>query len=270
MSYCEFLIVGAMKAGTTTLYRDIQEHPDLFLPEQKEPEILCNLSNDKDRLQAYKRLMQPAKAGQFRGEASTAYTKLPDYPEVADIALRLFGPNLKIIYLQREPVARAISHYRHEFVGGVESRDIDTALADSLCYANYGRYDWQIDQWVKAFGESAVLRLSFDDYIANRTAVARQVCAHIGVDPELLPEVPDQEVHNSSSDKYAETGMRRLFLHSTLFQVWLKPYIPLSVRLKFKKVILNKAKKSEKIVTSSTEKLLRERIYANLNRVNDR
>src|SRR5262245_34426917 len=82
-SFPDFLIVGAMKAGTTSLHRDLNLHPQIFLPEEKEPEGLCHdrVLSARGR-RRYARLFRPSRAGQMRGEASTAYTKLPEWQGV--------------------------------------------------------------------------------------------------------------------------------------------------------------------------------------------
>ena len=258
--YCNFLIVGAMKAGTTSLYRDLQYHPHIFLPEQKEPEVLYKYNSDKEILFAYQRLMQKAKDFQKKGEASTAYTKQPDYHSVAGLAFRLLGPELKIIYLERDPIARAISHYRHNFIIGEENRDIDHALIFDEKYINYSRYDWQIKPWIETFGIQSVLRLSFEDYIVSRYSTIVKVCSHIGVDPFIYQKIKDVEVHNSSTDRYAETGIRKKLIHSNFFQVWIKPNIPGSIRRPLKKVFLRKAKSSQKDILQKTENELRKKL----------
>ena len=107
----DFLIVGAMKAGTTTLYHDLSEHPDIFLPVLKEPEVLTTLERLDEMRAYYARLFRPARPGQLKGEASTAYTKRPNNEGVAEKARALCGDGLKIIYIRRDPVERIRSQY---------------------------------------------------------------------------------------------------------------------------------------------------------------
>jgi hypothetical protein len=75
----DFLIIGAMKAGTTSLYRDLLTNPAVFFPADKEP---GNLTDDRVLAEAgrreYELLFRGAVEGQICGEASTTYTKEPD------------------------------------------------------------------------------------------------------------------------------------------------------------------------------------------------
>lgn len=80
----DFLIIGAMKAGTTTLYRDLVDHPNIFLPEQKEPNTLVMYGSDMRRIiDDYASLFARSPQDAICGEASTAYTKRPDNEGVA-------------------------------------------------------------------------------------------------------------------------------------------------------------------------------------------
>ena len=98
MTLPHFLIIGGMKCGSTTLYRDLLTHPRVFFPIDKEP---CNLCDDRVLTDAgraeYEALFKRARPDQLCAEASTDYTKLPDRPGVAARALRVLGPELKLI-----------------------------------------------------------------------------------------------------------------------------------------------------------------------------
>ncbi len=88
----DFLVVGAMKGGTTTLYFDLGAHPDLHLPEPKEPEVLVRHADPAAIREAYAAHFRNARPGQLCGEASTVYTKRPDHEGVAERARQASGP----------------------------------------------------------------------------------------------------------------------------------------------------------------------------------
>lgn len=252
MSYCDFLIVGAMKAGTTTLYRDLYQLDRVFLPEEKEPNILSNLQ-DTDQIRAdYAQLMRPAKSGQIKGEASTSYSKRPDVEGCADRALTALGGDLKIIYLRRDPVDRAISHYRHDFVAGFHDRPIDEALCSIEAYVDYGRYDHQIQPWIDAFGSKAVLQVSFEEYVADRKTHLRKVCDHLGIDLPADYEVDASKTHNSSSEKLVAHGWVLKLIRSRIFQRTLKPILSKSVRNVGARILAQPAKASPTEITPET------------------
>ena len=100
-------IIGAMKAGTTTLHYLLDRHPDIFMSLEKEPQVFSSKP-----LASYDDIFEGYDKQKYMGESSTAYTKLPDEPNIAK-QIYDYNPDAKLIYLIREPMARAVSHYRH-------------------------------------------------------------------------------------------------------------------------------------------------------------
>jgi hypothetical protein len=108
----DFLIIGSAKSGTTTLYECLQRHPNIFLPALKEPQFFSKNSVFEQGAAWYKALFAQAEDSQICGEASTTYTRWPHTPDVPRRIMNLL-PNPKFIYLMRNPVERAYSHYCH-------------------------------------------------------------------------------------------------------------------------------------------------------------
>lgn len=242
----DFLIIGAMKAGTTTLYRDLAGHPELFLPEEKEPECLVRHGNDARAVtRDYKSLFAGAGSGRLKGEASTAYAKRPDHEGVAEMARRVCGPLLKVIYITRDPIKRIISQYRHEFGLGEVSEDIDTAVLKYPRYVNYSRYDWQLEPWLRIFGTGQVMVVSFETYIANRLETARQVCTFLGVNPASLPDLDVERAFNANKGKLVPAGLWKRLVGSRLYQRTIKPMLAQSLRERVARQVLSPAQASE-------------------------
>src|SRR5690606_18597197 len=110
----DFLIIGAQKAGTTTLFRDLETHPQIAFSYHKEPHSLCYDQVLTPRGQRrYSDYFVHIKPGQICGEASTGYTRFPQFQGVAERALRVLGPDLRLIYIVRNPVDRVVSHHHH-------------------------------------------------------------------------------------------------------------------------------------------------------------
>lgn len=258
MSLCDFLIVGAMKAGTTSLYTDLANHPELFMPEEKEPELLLSRETDDRVQQRYAKLMRPAKQNQKRGEASTGYTKRPASDGCAERAAQLLGPDLRILYMEREPIARAISHYRHDFLEGTQKASIDYALLNEPKYVDYGLYDWQIAPWISTFGADQVLRLSFEAYVSDRTKVLTQIFDFLGVSSSSI-FLHQAVVRNASDHKYVARGWRSAAVSAPLFQRHIKPLIPRSLRQHLIPLVLPRAGYSPKEITPHTRAILMER-----------
>lgn len=238
MNKPDFLIAGAMKAGTTTLYYDLARHPDLFLPAFKEPEILVRES-DEGVAAAYAEHFRGAAPGQLCGEASTAYTKRPVFEGVAGKALALLGPGLKIVYIRRDPVIRALSHYKHDRLHGLVDVPFDEAVRQVPRYVDFGRYDWQIAPWIEAFGSDQVMEFDLDAYSAARRETLGRVLAFLGVDPDRLRPVDENTVLNSASEaKYIANPLLRATVHSNFYQRRIKPLVPLEWRTRVRRAVL--------------------------------
>ena len=138
-----FLIIGAMKAGTTTLYNDLKRQAFIFLPDCKEPNALIDdqILTRSGQIR-YSSLFRHARDDQICGEASTAYAKLPHHRNAASRARQILGSNLRVIYIVRDPVLRLVSHYRHDWSLGLIKSDLRTALDEYpdlisfSCYAS--------------------------------------------------------------------------------------------------------------------------------------
>ncbi|MGV8833394.1 MAG: sulfotransferase family protein [Devosia sp.] len=259
----DFLIIGAMKAGTTTLFRDLVHHPQLYMPAEKEPETLTKFAGDADAIaQDYRSLFGRTAPGQIKGEASTAYAKRPDHEGVAIQALDTCGPKLKLIYLTRDPIRRIVSQYRHEYGLGEVDEDIDTAVLKHHRYVAYSRYDWQIEPWRVAFGDSNLLVLSFEDYIANRQKIGRRVCSFLGVDPDRLPPVETDRAFNANEGKLVPQGIWKEVVASLWYQRLAKPLLPRAIRDGLANRVLSPARASQDQLSPQTEAMLKTRLEA--------
>lgn len=106
-----FLIVGAEKAGTTSLAAILSRHPDVFMSDPKEIRFFSNHNWHKG-LTWYESFFTKATSNAAIGEASPAYTWAPQSKEVPIRIYRCLG-DIKYIYILRNPIERTISHLRH-------------------------------------------------------------------------------------------------------------------------------------------------------------
>lgn len=169
----EFLVVGAMKAGTTAFCADLANQAPVFFPAAKEPHtlLLDDVESDSGR-RRYARLFAAATPTQLCGEGSTGYSKLPTYPGIPERARALLGPELKVIYVVRDPVARALSHHYHLTRVDAAPPDFARALAANPELVDYGRYGMQLEPWIAALGRERVHVVVHEDYARDRgTAV---------------------------------------------------------------------------------------------------
>jgi hypothetical protein len=237
----DFLIIGAMKSGTTSLFRDLDRHPAVFVPHQKEPSNLVHddVGTDRGR-SAYARFFARAQPDQICGEGSTNYTKLPDFPGVARRARDVIGRSLKAIYLVREPVSRIESQHHHELNQGRISCGIDEAVRELPRYINYSRYAMQVTPWLEALGPEQVLILRFETYIENRRDTVAHVCRFLGIDAGNESVAADV-VYNRSEGRPMKRGPLAPLMRSALYRNVLRPRVPQGLRDTLRSALLPKA-----------------------------
>lgn len=226
----DFLIAGAMKAGTTTLRDDLAANPALFFPRMKEPACLRS-----DRVlspsgqAAYAEHYQHATPEQRCGDASTYYTMLPVWGGVPRRARRLLGPALKLIYLVREPVARVISHHRHAWRAGELSADIDLEVRRDPRLLAFTRYAAQLSPWLDSLGRQQLRVVRFERMVQQRKAVAEELSAFIGVPPRG-DLVDAAAVSNRAPQTQAVLAGWQGMWRSPLYQRGLRAMLPAGVR----------------------------------------
>ena len=236
-----FLIIGAQKAGTTTLYRDLLANPSIFLPDDKEPGNLCDDDVFTDAGgKAYARHFANASEDQLSGEATTSYSKRPDITGVPERARRLLGHKLKVIYLVRHPISRIESHYRHELTSGEITCSIDEAVRTYPRFIDYSRYAMQITPWLNELGPEQVLIIHFESYIETRVQTLASVCDFLGVPPR--PDTVREEIaYNRSAGKPVPIGPIAAMRKSNLYRRLLRPLLSASAKDKLRAALLPKA-----------------------------
>ncbi|HUY14108.1 MAG TPA: sulfotransferase [Terriglobia bacterium] len=176
----DFLVIGSAKSGTTTLYEYLQRHPSVFLPALKEPEFFSKDSVFEKGEAWYKALFAEAGGDQICGEASTTYTRWPNTPDVP-ARIRDLLPNPKFIYLMRNPVERAYSHYCHHMRLEV-TMTFEEALNRNSIYVDCSLYASQIDQYLRFFPKEAFLFLLLDDLVIDPHGVMTKVERFLKID----------------------------------------------------------------------------------------
>lgn len=208
----DFIIIGAMKAATTTLHELLAAQPGVFMSTPKEP---CFFSNDDIWARGtgwYTSLFDAAPAGAMLGESSTHYTKLPTYPETVERA-RSVVADAKLIYIMRHPVDRLVSHYIHEWSQGNTTGTIEQEIGRNGIYIAYSRYGMQIQPWLEAFGAERVLPVFFDRLRADPAGELRRVAAFLGLPgPVRTPKGDRRE--NVSSDRLRKGPLLRFIMET--------------------------------------------------------
>lgn len=226
----DFLIIGAMKAGTTTLFRDLEANPACFFSLDKEPHNLVreDVLTPEGR-EAYAAMFEKARPDQLCAEASTGYTKRPTHEGVAARARKVLGDRLKLIYIVREPVSRALSQHYHAFTYKETTLAVDEAIRQSSVFIDYSRYAWQLEPWIAEFGRDQVLIVRFETYVKDRAGTVEQVSRFLGITPR--PDLIDPEaVYNKGDSRPMHKGFWTTLNRSALYRRGLRYLIPRQAR----------------------------------------
>jgi hypothetical protein len=205
----DFLILGAMKAGTTSLYRYLAAHPDFARRRRKEE--VHFFDKHFARGAAWYATFFPSRMDRWRaalrtrrlvsGETSPYYLFHPGVPA----RVRAVLPRARLFVLLRDPVARAWSHYRHNVRKGREALDFEEALAReperlrgeeerlladasrfSLAHRRFsyfarGLYADQIERWLRCVGRDRLLILRSEDFFADPAAAVSRATDFLGL-----------------------------------------------------------------------------------------
>ncbi len=125
-----FFIIGAQKGGTTALFEYLRHHPEVYMPPEKEAEFFTGSESDRGglgRVSSEKFLTSPHEA-RIAGTASPQYMCDPAVP--VRMAARV--PDARLIAVLRDPVERAVSHYKMAYRRGDERRSFVQAVREQL------------------------------------------------------------------------------------------------------------------------------------------
>jgi len=194
-----FFVVGAMKAGTTSLFQYMGQHPDVFVPSVKEPHFFSSRSSTDFKgpdprghrmtREAYLALFAEARHEKARGEATPVYLCDPEGLE----RIRDEIPQARLIVALRQPVDRAYSAWLMKRRQGWERLGFLEALAEeprrisegwrpAWHYARLGRYREQIEQCRRCFPSSQIKVVLFDDLVRDPRTVVSELFRFLGVD----------------------------------------------------------------------------------------
>ena len=190
-----FFIIGAPKAGTTSLHEYLAEHPGIAMSSVKEP-MCFEPRYWIERLPEYRQLFERPAA--VRGESSTAYASFPWAPDIPD-RIRATVPEAKLIYLVRDPIPRTLTHYAQNVSDKKPVRSFDELMADLEGPMNMpvwcSRYATQLERWTERFGADRVLVLDQRALLEERAPTIRRVFEFLGVEPQFESAAWEQE-HN--------------------------------------------------------------------------
>jgi hypothetical protein len=193
------LVIGAGKAGTTSLHEYLDLHPEIRMSEQKELRFF-EREHWRDDLPWYE---QQFASAPVRGESSPTYTMYPNLSSTAERIAELL-PDARLIYVVRDPVERAIASYVQLVALRRERRPIAEALTDlddptnpHICGS---RYATQLERFLARFPAEQILVIDHHDLLHERARTLAETFRFLGVDPTFTTPAFDK-LYNTRETK---------------------------------------------------------------------
>lgn len=232
----DFMIIGAQKCGTTSLAAQLAEHKEVAFCRIKEPGFFNTTEDWQAQLPGYHALYRPL-PGQLAGEASTMYTFFPEWRDTP-IRLHQYNPDLKLIYLMRQPVERVISNYSHDLVRGIVKESPETVIFRDPHYINCSRYGMQIRPYLELFPRENLLLLLFEDYVADQAQALRQIANFLAIDPDAFADTSEVHAHKTVGETQLRSALLRDFVGSTAFDP-IRRAVPAAIRQPIRRYLSN-------------------------------
>jgi hypothetical protein len=277
MALPNFLCVGAQKAGTTTLYEILKQHPDIFLPQKvKETKFFVYPEKYLKGVQFYEDEFFGGWKNQTAvGEVDPA---MMFEEKSAERIYESLGRNVKLIFILRNPVARAYSHYLMSQRKGFEDLTFEKAIETeeerlknnpsqkfNFSYFTRGYYTKQIERFKKYFPEENMLFLIFeDDFIKNRKETFNRIQAFLGVKRTEL----DLDIRSNEAAAPKSKTVHKLTRSKNPLRQAMGKILPRSVKKSFQRLVaktnaaaLENSKLDRKREKELTEKFFIEDIH---------
>lgn len=191
MTLPNFIMIGAPKAGSTSLYDYLRKHPEIFMPKIKAPRFFTYNGQANayyypaTTLEEYEALFADATDEKAIGEATAVYIEFPDTAR----RIHEVVPDARIIAILREPVQRSFSIYhksmrdtgRNEGMGFLEALRIDPSIRKMYCDGLKPYYD--------LFGRDRIKILLLEDLERDPKGTLADLYTFLGVDPDFMPSL---------------------------------------------------------------------------------
>ncbi|RMA93316.1 sulfotransferase family protein [Hydrogenothermus marinus] len=213
MKIPNFFIVGAGKAGTTSLYYYFKQHPDIYMSPIKEPNYFAKDTDINEFIKRHKgvntfikdfneyiQLFKDRKKEKVVGEASVSYL----YSKVAAAEIFKYNPNAKILIILRDPIERAFSQYLMNLMIGLTTeknfikevvndyKNSKGILGSAYLYIEFGLYYEQVKRYLDIFPKKNVKILLFEDLKNNLENTLKNIFVFLDVDSNVKIDITPQ------------------------------------------------------------------------------
>ena len=243
MKRVDFFIAGNLKSGTTTYYQLLKQHPEIFVPEYKEPKFFCtDFHKESDdfhgrrvnypirTLEKYQQLFTNGHDNQLFGDCTPHYT----YSKEAAENIYKHNPKAKILIFLREPVSflrslhfdslHALNEVEKDFIKALELEDSrrsgenippKISAPSYLFYSDWVKYEEQIRRYVDLFGADRVKIVFLKQIIKDQESVYKDILSFLNVKDTNFK--PDYSINKNSSRELRWGFIFKRVKHSKLW-----------------------------------------------------
>ena len=252
MSLPNFMVLGASKSATTTLYNILKNHDEIYAPSFKEPHFFNITKNFKKGLVWYENTYYNT-----TGDYKAVIDFTPTYFYTPNCAQRIYeklGPDMRFIIILRNPVDRAYSHYLHSKRDGYENKSFMDALTSEksrldssrqqddilselrFSYLAQGDYHRMLSDYLKYYSLDNFLIINFESEITNGLELtSKRISEFLNIDLSHL----DLDLHSNKSGKSRFAFLQKLMKKNSLWRRALKFFFSSITRQKIRNKIKN-------------------------------
>jgi hypothetical protein len=178
------IVIGAAKCGTTSLHEYLDEHPQISMSREKELNFFVPEKSGGRSVEWYERQFDDR--APIRGESSPAYAAHPFFPG-PPARMRALVPDVRLVYLVRDPIERTVSHWLHRASTHAEMPSFEDALDSEQgdWMVGLSRYWLQLEQYLPHFPPEQILVVDTDDLRDRRDETLARIFRFVGVDPDF-------------------------------------------------------------------------------------
>lgn len=241
-----FICIGAQKSGTTTLYDILRQHPEVFLPANKELHFFDDDFNYQKGMNYYKNFFADAIGYRAVGEITPAYLYFEKCPQRIYNTL---GGDIKFIIILRNPVERAFSHYLMSYKRGYENKNFHKAVLEEknrinsdyfakshFSYIDRGYYSKQIQNYFTFFSTENIKILIFEDFLQDKQNVVSSILEFLNVKSTRLKI----EIKSNAAGNYPIL-LKKLLLSESKMKKRISSKMPANFKNNIKRILSTKA-----------------------------
>lgn len=219
-------MIGAARSGTTSLYHHLSEHCDVFMPVKKEPQFFT--SNFGKGVRWYEDLFSDYRGQAAVGEGSVSYTYPTFADQVVDRIASTLGNEVRLVYVLRNPVERAFSHYlyyRH-YTAMEGSQTFEEAINKNPLYLGASRYQFWIEKYAAMFTRERLHIVLFEEYVNSPKKSLERIFAFLNVEAGFMPRNLHLKTNMAFRPRSVQAQRAYGYLSRSRLRMFVERYLP--------------------------------------------